>query len=252
MKILNFRGSKYRELLNLVDGFMKENGFKLCENIVDSRTNMLDWKKALAPTLFATASFSINSALGQQDFFLEVTIFIESSYVADMYKKLSLAEGCRMSTFLIGDTEILIGFVPTNIRWKENTDVQYSSLEGCLDSLEVTKAELAETFVKYVNPYLSMCLSPTAVADFQLRADTEFLSKRLGKVVPRFRVHNDFVSTALLLHEDGDLKRALLLVENAKVNRQRFESYLGAGYLRRIFCELEKLSLYLNGQLCVK
>lgn len=252
MKILNFSGRKYRELFNLVDKFMKEIGFKLCESIVDNRSDMLDWKKALAPTLFATVSFSINSALGPKDFFLEVTVFIESSYVADMYKKLSLAEGCRTSTFLIGDTEILMGFVPTNIRWQENPDVQYSSLAGCLDSLEVMKAELAETFLKYVDPYLSMCLSPTAVADFQLRADTEFLSKRLGRVVPRFRVHNDFVSTALLLQEGGDLKRALLLVENAKANRQHFESYLGVGYLRRIFCELEKLSLYLNGQLFVK
>lgn len=231
---------------------MKENGFRPCENIVDNRTDMLDWKKALAPTLFATVSFSINSGLGPQSFFLEVTVFIESSYVADMYKKLSLAEGCRTSTFLIGDTEILMRFVPTNIRWQENSDVQYSSLAGCLDLLEVTKAELTETFHKYVDPYLSMCLSPTAVADFQLRADTEFLSKRLGKVVPRFRVHNDFVSTALLLHEDGDLKRALLLVENAKENRQRFESYFGIGYLRRIFCELEKLSVYLNSQKIVK
>lgn len=246
MKILNFRGRKYRELFNLIDKFMGENGFKLCENRGDNRIDILDWKKALAPTLFATASVSINSASGPQNFFLEVTVFIESSYVADMYKKLSLAEGCRTSSFQISDTEILLGFVPTGIRWQENADVQYASLVGSLDSLEVTKAELAETFFKYVDPYLSMCLSPRAVADFQLRADTEFLSKRLGKVVPRFRVHNDFVSTALLLHEEGDVKRASLLVADAKANRQRLESYLGAGYLRRIFCELEKLSVFLD------
>lgn len=178
-------------------------------------TQITVWRKALAPTLEAELSVSLNPALAPDTWSLEPMVMINSTYVGHWDNQLRLYRDFYPVVLPYEDSESrqVLRYSPAHIRWQERLDLEVPTLKGRLETIDCLREDFADVYEHYIMPMLGQFRTPLMLAEFQLRSETEFRSTRLSWDEPRYKVSTPYISTALLFDEAGETARAVAFLE---------------------------------------
>lgn len=247
-KIMNFSSAENRPLLEMLASVLAPYDFLPANPKRDAPKDHARWTVKPGPTLQAVVSVILNPASAPNSWSIEPIVMLASSYVGRYLRPLRPQPG-QAGTSGAGDQEYaqVLRFFPAHLRWQDNAGLEYPTIKGNAGSLGKMREEFVEVYASYMAPILEQLTSPVCVAEFQIRAMTEFKSARLSWEEPRYKVSNEYVSTALLFLEDGQGERGLALLEEVKRNRSSILASKGLAYTERLFGEIDELIPHFRG-----
>jgi len=212
-----------RPLLAMLNRLCARYGFDMRSRDSQDLPDIATWELSLIPTIKVEVSITIRPALAPESWSLEPIVMVFSLYAGRCYHELRLYRDFYpvMSGYEEDEFLQVLRFLPAHIRWQEKLDLDMPTLQGRLDTMTDVEDALTDVFEHYVMPVLNQFDGPLALAEFQLRAETEFRSTRVTWDEPRYKVVKPYVSTALLLDEAGQTARAAAFLEQVREDFSR-------------------------------
>ncbi|MET0855230.1 MAG: hypothetical protein ABWY27_00655 [Telluria sp.] len=220
---INYTSEASEPLLTMLNRLFAQYGFESAPRISSDTPDIAVWQKSLGPTLKAELSMTLHPALPPNVWSLDPMVLVDSAYVGYWYNKLRLYRDFYPVMSEQADDEYLqvLRYSPAHIRWQERLDLEVHALKGRPETIDQLRDDFTDVFERYVIPLLERFRDPLVLAEFQLRAETEFRSTRISWDEPRYKVSNPYISTALLFDEAGETARAITFLEQAREELSR-------------------------------
>lgn len=250
MKLSSFTSKANKPLFAMLDSLLAQYGFKFEPQDAPGRPDIAEWEKPLGPTLKAAISINLSSALPPNTWSLDPIIMIDSAYVAHWYNTLRLGRDFYPAGFDYVDSDYLqaLRFFPAHIRWQERFDLEFPTLKARQDTIGSLKDEFTDVYEHYALPVLERIGDPLALAEFQLRAETEFRATRIKWDEARYMVSNPYISTALLFDEAGQTARAVSFLEQRREEWSRLWSGRDPATVERAHGRFDRLLEHLSNK----
>lgn len=253
-KLMSFNSKGNKPLFAVLDSILAQYGFKFAPQDAPARPDIAVWEKLLGPTLKATISITLNPALSPDTWSLTPVVLIDSAYVACWSNTLRLhRDFCRvMPDYQDPGYLQVLRFFPAHIRWQDRLDLEFPSLHGRQGTIDSLRDEFTDVYEHYAKPVLDQIRAPLALAEFQLRAETEFPATRIKWNESRYMVSNPYISTALLFDEAGQTSRAVSFLEQAREKLLRPSPAGSRTVVERVQGQFDRLIEHLNKKLLSK
>lgn len=248
MKVNSFTSKANKPLFALLDSLLAQYGFEFEPQDAPARPDIAVWKKPLGPTLKAAISIILNSTLPPNTWSLDPVVMIDSAYVASWYNTLRLyRDFSRVASDYEDPTYLqVLRYYPAHIRWQERPDLEFPTLKGRQDTLDSVKDEFTDVLEHYAMPVLERMGDSLALAEFQVRAETEFRATRITWDEPRYVVGRPYISTALLFDEAGQTNRAISFLERAHEEWSRRSPVSDPAVTKRTLGQFDRLLEHLR------
>ena len=215
---ISFTSEESQPLLEMLNRLFDAYGFDSGPDVSPDTPEMAHWNKSLGPTLKATLGITMHQALEPDLWSLQTSVMVDSTYAGHWHDKLRLYRDFFSAMPSYEDTGSLqvLRFNPAHIRWQERPELELPSLQGRPETLDALRKEFTEVCQHYLMPVLAQCDNPSALAAFQVRAETGLRCTRVNRDQPRYQVSNPAISTALLMDEAGETAQACAYLEQMR------------------------------------